>query len=166
MSSGQPPDWWARQRGPRFGCADVTIVSIASITAFVILLFILLRPDAQNVLDNPGAGNATVSAIRPTETPTKPPLTPTATNAPTVANPPTATIAPTPSFRRANVKQECRLRQEPSFEATVIQVFKPGTVFKIYSDQKPDPTRGETWSRVEPEDGTNRLGWMVLSCFN
>lgn len=166
MSSGQPPDWWARQRGPRFGCADVTIVSIASITAFVILIFILWRPDAQNVLDNPNAGSITISAVRATETPTRVGQAPTATSAPTATLAPTATPAPTPSFKRANVKSECRLRQEPSFDATVIQVFKPGTVFKIYSDQKPDPARGETWARVEPEDGTSRLGWMVLSCFS
>jgi hypothetical protein len=163
--SQQPPDWWMRQRGPRFGCADVTIVSIASIAGFVVLLFLLLRPDAQRVLDNANSV-PTVNVVRPTETPIRLGAAPTSTPAPTTAPPPTNTPQPTPSFRRANTKTECRLRQEPNFNATVVQIFRTNTVFRIYNEQRPDAERAdETWARVEPEDGTNRLGWMVLSCF-
>src|ERR1700694_6002899 len=68
--SQQPPEWWSRQRGPRLGCADVTIVSIASISAFVILIFVLFRPDFARVLDVTNrSGEITVSAVRATETP-------------------------------------------------------------------------------------------------
>lgn len=165
--SQQPPEWWSRQRGPRFGCADVTIVSIAAIAAFVILIFVLLRPDFARVIDVGNANNATVGAVRATETPTRPTVTPTST-APTVApTPPAPTLAPTPpppAFRKANTNQQCRLRQDPSTTAVVIQVFNTGVSFKIYTEQR--VVDNQTWVRVEPDDNTNRSGWMWTTCFS
>ncbi len=186
----QPPDWWSRQRGPRVGCADVTIISIASIAAFIILIFVLLRPDFARVVDITGSGNITVGAARQTETiapstgltsATSVPVTTRAVAVATVATPvpptftpvpptltpipptPTPSPIPTPAFRQASIKTECRLRQDASFDARILQIFRAGQTFRVYSDQR--ASGGETWWRVEPEDSTNRLGWMVSSCF-
>jgi hypothetical protein len=169
--SQQPPEWWSRQRGSRFGCADVTIVSIASIVAFLILIFVLLRPDFVRVLDvTGGSGNATVSVNRATETPASSGVTPVATFVPTpttTALPPAPTITPAPSItpRRASLKDSdgCRLRQDAGYDASVIQVFGKGTNFKIYSEQK--VVGKDTWLKVEPDDNSNRVGWMLSDCF-
>src|SRR4051812_8576359 len=67
--SQQPPDWFRQPRGPRIGCADVTIVSIASIIAFVLLIFVVLRPDFARFIDITGSNDITVGAVRATETP-------------------------------------------------------------------------------------------------
>ena len=174
--SQQPPEWWSRQRGPRLGCADVTIVSIASIVAFVILIFVLLRPDFAKVVDvGGGGGNATVAAIRATETPgSASPITapagtaatalPKPTNTPVPA-PPTSTPVPQPTQRKASLKDSdgCRLRQDAGYDAIVIQLFGKGATFKIYNEQK--IIGKDTWQKVEPDDGSNRVGWMLAACF-
>lgn len=67
--SQQPPDWFRQPRGPRIGCADVTIVSIASIVAFVLLIFVVLRPDFARFIDLTGGNDITVGAVRATDTP-------------------------------------------------------------------------------------------------
>ncbi|MBN9390205.1 MAG: hypothetical protein J0I20_19415 [Chloroflexi bacterium] len=67
--SQQPPDWFRQPRGPRIGCADVTIVSIASIAAFVLLIFVVLRPDFARFIDLTGGNDITVGAVRATDTP-------------------------------------------------------------------------------------------------
>jgi hypothetical protein len=77
--SQQPPDWFRQPRGPRIGCADVTIVSIASIVAFVLLIFVVLRPDFARFIDLTGGNDVTVGVVRATDTPvafvyTTPPL--------------------------------------------------------------------------------------------
>jgi hypothetical protein len=184
--SQQPPDWWSRQRGPRLGCADVTIVSIASIVAFVVLIFVLLRPDFAKVIDvGGGGGNVTVASARATETPgssstttasggsTAPaasttvkaattPLKPTNTPVPA---PPTITPVPQPTQRVASLKDSdgCRLRQDAGYDAIVIQLFGKGATFKLYNEQK--IIGKDTWQKVEPNDGSNRVGWMLAACF-
>lgn len=178
--SQQPPDWWSRQRGPRLGCADVTIVSIASIIAFVILIFVLLRPDFAKVVDvGGGGGNATVASVRATETPgSASPTTasaasttvtaaialPKPTNTP-VSAPPTNTPVPQPTQRKASLKDSdgCRLRQDAGYDAIVIQLFGKGATFKLYNEQK--IIGKDTWQKVEPDDGSNRVGWMLAACF-
>ncbi len=72
--SQQPPDWFRQPRGPRIGCADVTIVSIASIAAFVLLIFVILRPDFARFIDLTGGNDITVGVVRATETPGGPAL--------------------------------------------------------------------------------------------
>lgn len=190
--SQPPPDWWERQRGPRFGCADVTIVSIASITAFVILIFVLLRPDFARVVDVPGGnGNSTVAASRATETPVltrtnstsvaavgsggatpvpttpapAPPVPPATTAPVAVSSIAPATQTPTSTLRKASLKDQdgCRLRQDAGYDATVIQIFGRGSPFKIYNEQK--ILGKDTWLKVEPDDGTSRVGWMLSICF-
>ncbi len=176
--SQQPPEWWSRQRGPRLGCADVTIVSIASITAFVILIFVLFRPDFARVLDVTNRnGEITVSAVRPTETPapsrvagvgaaagvtdtTKAPVPPT-------PFPATATPVPepTPTFRQAVTRDDCRLREDTSYEAVIIKTFKSGSPFKVYNEQRYDEKDKVTFLRVEPDDNSKVMGWMVSTCF-
>ncbi len=166
MSQQQPPEWWSKQQGPRFGCADVTIVAIASIAAFVILIFVLLRPDFARVVDvTGGSTKVTISAIRPTETASPARATsslvaptPTATAIPV---PPTAT--PAPALRKANLLDSCRLRQDAGYEAQVIQVFNKGVAFKIYTESK--VIGRDTWIKAEPDDGTSRQGWILASCF-
>ncbi len=186
--SQQPPEWWARQRGPRFGCADVTIVSVASIAAFVIIIFVLLRPDSQRVVDVTNSGGpATVGVVRVTDTPNRAQpgtLAPTsasggsqgqaavttaavpATLAPTPFPPsPTPgvpTVTPAPAYRLTNLRDECRLRKEPSTQATVIQIFKSGVSFRVYPEQRYDGTNN--WVKVEPDDGSGRIGWMWSVC--
>ena len=179
--SQQPPEWWSRQRGPRIGCADVTIVSIASITAFVILIFVLFRPDFAKVVDVTNRnGESTVSAVRATETPSSPKLggsAPVATTPPaaaattSVAAPPTVTppaqaqAEPTPTFRRALTTDECRLRQDTSYKAVIIQVFKLGSPFKVYSEQRYDDEDKVLFYRVESDTDARLQGWMVSTCF-
>ncbi|HEX2916842.1 MAG TPA: SH3 domain-containing protein [Chloroflexia bacterium] len=174
--SQQPPEWWGRPRGARIGCADVTIVSIASIAAFIILIFVLLRSDFAKVVDVFGNGNPTVGAVRPTDTAAPVAIitpgqadTTASTPAPTTAAaapaaPPTNTPAPTPAFRRGNLKDSCNLRQEASVKSTTYGVFSPGTAFKLYSETRSN--EGKTWIKVEPDDGTGRVGWMwQVECF-
>ncbi len=191
--SQQPPEWFRQPRGPRIGCADVTIVSIASIAAFILLIFVVLRPGSISFIDITGSNNVTVGAVRATDTPggaqtpfptgavgpsvtaraagpaatvaiINTPVPPTATQAP-----PTPTVPPTPAFRIAKLLDTCRLRQEPSYQAQVIQVFPKGSSFKIYDETQKvkDPSTGaETnWQKVEPEDNSNRQGWMVVECY-
>jgi hypothetical protein len=212
--SQQPPDWFRQPRGPRIGCADVTIVSIASIVAFVLLIFVVLRPDFARFIDLTGGNDITVGAVRATETPGGPALSITpgtagvsdttaagsgsgtsaaGTTAPgttgpagttgavttavaltTAAAPTTPTIAPTPtppptvSFKSVKLTDACRLRQNPSYQAPIIQIFPKGTAFKAYDQQQSvkDTSTGvtETWQKVEPADNTNRQGWMVVEC--
>lgn len=171
--SQQPPEWWSRRQGPRLGCADVTIVSIASITAFVVLLLILGRADfllerlpGTNVNPTVGAGKA--SEAEPTVFITPRPastLAPTATPVPPTA---TATAVPTvtPTIKRASVKQTCRLRSETSAQGTqnILKVVQPGTVVKQLGDQKLN--EGVTWFSVEIDDGSGVRGWMQDVCFN
>jgi hypothetical protein len=197
--SQQPPEWFRQPRGPRIGCADVTIVSIASIAAFILLIFVVLRPGSISFIDITGSNNVTVGAVRATDTPgglqtpfptgaggavgpsgtggptgtsvaaatvaiINTPVPPTAT-----AAPPTPTVPPTPAFHLAKLLDTCRLRQEPSYQAQVIQVFPKGSSFKIYDEQQKvkDPSTGaETnWQKVEPDDNSNRQGWMVVECY-
>jgi hypothetical protein len=195
--SQQPPEWFRQPRGPRIGCADVTIVSIASIAAFILLIFVVLRPGSIGFIDITGSDKVTVGAVRATDTPgggqTPFPtraggavVTPS-TPAPTVAIspvsiintpapptatavPPTATQPPTPAFRLVKLLDTCRLRQEPSYQAQVIQVFPKGAAFKVYEEQrKVVDTQGSgaetNWQKVEPDDKSNRQGWMVVECF-
>lgn len=174
--SQQPPEWWSRRQGPRLGCADVTIVSIASITAFIVLLLILGRADfllerlpGTNANPTVGAGKGVdaeptlIITPRPAVT-ASPTLAATATAAPPTA---TATILPTvtPTIKRASVKQTCRLRSETSAQGTqnILKVVQPGTVVKQLGDQKLN--EGVTWFSVEIDDGTGLRGWMQDVCF-
>jgi hypothetical protein len=167
--SQQPPDWWSRRQGPRLGCADVTIVSIASITAFIVLILVLGKSDfllerlpGANPNPTVGAGKSsdaepTVfitprSIVNPTATPAPP--TPTATAAPT----------PTPTFKRASVKQNCRLRPEATTTQKEIKVLPAGTVVKQLGDEKLN--EGVNWLSVEVDDGSNLRGWMQEGCFS
>ena len=196
--SQQPPEWFRPNRGSRIGCADVTIVSIASIIAFVLLIFVVLRPDFARFIDITGSNNITVGAVRATETPGGPALTPSpdgtsgisgglvsttvpgttvaATTGPTVtatsiATPaiptptvaPTPTVPPTPAFRTVKLLDTCRLRQDPSYNAAVIAVFQKGASFKVYDETRPGTDAA--WQRVEPDDNSNRMGWMIVTCF-
>lgn len=206
--SQQPPEWFRPNRGSRIGCADVTIVSIASIIAFVLLIFVVLRPDFARFIDITGSNNITVGAVRATETPggpvgtpspgstsgiggvagttTAPGTTSAATTGSTTARPtvtvtviatpaaptptfaPTPTVPPTPSFRSVKILDSCRLRQDPSYQAVVIQIFPKGTAFKVYDEKRTvrDDASGTdvNWQRVEADDNTNRQGWMVAEC--
>ncbi len=209
--SQQPPDWFRQPRGPRIGCADVTIVSIASIIAFVILIFVVLRPDFARFIDITGSNDITVGAVRATETPggaqtpgtpstsgiggvvatkttatgttsvtgttaraattsIKPTVTIIATPAvPTPTLAATPTVPPTPAFKVARLLDDCRLRQDPSYQAQIIQIFTKGSFFRIYDEKRTvKDTQSATdvnWQRVEPDDKTNRQGWMVTECF-
>lgn len=204
--SQQPPDWFRQPRGPRIGCADVTIVSIASIIAFVLLIFVVLRPDFARFIDITGSNDITVGAVRATETPggaqtpgtpsqggggvvattasgttsvagtvvagtvtTRPTVTIIATPAlPTPNAAPTPTVPPTPAFRLVNLLDTCRLRQDPSYQAVIIQTFPKGAAFKVYDEQRivrDGPSATDiNWQRVEPDDKSNRQGWMVVDC--
>ena len=212
--SQQPPDWFRQPRGPRIGCADVTIVSIASIAAFVLLIFVVLRPDFAHFIDLTGGNDITVGAVRATDTPggpalsitpgtpdvsnttapgigsgtTAPRTTAPGTTAPagttvaattallvtTAVVPDIPTIAPTPtppptvSFKSVKLTDACRLRQNPDYQAAIIQIFPKGTAFKAYDQQQSvkDANTGITsvWQKVEPDDNTNRQGWMVAEC--
>jgi hypothetical protein len=98
----------------------VTIVSIASIAAFVLLIFVVLRPDFARFIDLTGGNDVTVGVVRATDTPvafvyTTPPLSDdettsaagttaagtsaTGTTAPgaTVAAPPATPTVPAPT---------------------------------------------------------------------
>ncbi len=206
--SQQPPDWFRQPRGPRIGCADVTIVSIASIIAFVILIFVVLRPDFARFVDITGSNDITVGAVRATETPggvqtpgtsgiggvvatktattgttnvtgttagaattsIKPTVTIIATPSvptPTLAS--TPTVPPTPAFKVVKLLDDCRLRQDPSYQAQIIQIFPKGSSFRIYDEKQTvkdtQSATDVTWQRVEPDDKTNRQGWMVIVCF-
>jgi hypothetical protein len=194
--SQQPPDWFRQPRGPRIGCADVTIVSIASIVAFVLLIFVVLRPGSTSFIDITGSNNITVGAVRATETPGSAPTTGpvgttraagavlspgTTTARPTVtviatpvpptsiSAPATPTVPPTPSFRTVKLLDSCRLRQDATYQAQIIQIFPKGSTFKVFDEQRKviDPQSGTevTWQRVEPDDKSNRQGWMVVECF-
>lgn len=58
MPNQQPPEWWLKQREPRFGCADVTIVAVVAIAAFVILILILSKADFAGVVEQLPINNA------------------------------------------------------------------------------------------------------------
>ena len=140
--SQQPPEWWSRRQGSRLGCADVTIVSIASITAFIVLLLILGRSEfllehlpGTNV--NPTVGTGKISEAEPTlVVPRAIATIPTATPVPTIA--PTALPTATPALKRANLKQACRLRSEATTQnqQNIIKVLSIGTSVKQLGDRK------------------------------
>jgi hypothetical protein len=173
--SQQPPEWWSRRQGPRLGCADVTIVSIASITAFVVLVLVLGRSDfilerlpGTNV--NPTVGVGTTDAEsnilvtpRPAATVT---IAPTATPPPQPTNTPTVAPTATPTVKRVNVKQSCRLRSETSAQGTqnILKVLPPNTVVRQLGEQKLN--EGVTWFSVELDDGSGLKGWMQEACFS
>jgi hypothetical protein len=167
--SQQPPEWWSRRQGPRLGCADVTIVSIASITAFIVLLLILGRSDfllerlpGTNV--NPTVGVGKNSELVPTLVVPRAVATVTATPVPTAT--PTALPTATPSFKRASVKQSCRLRSDTTSQnqQNIIKVLPVGAVVKQLGEEKLN--EGVTWLSIEVDDGTNVRGWMQEGCFN
>jgi len=172
--SQQPPEWWSRRQGPRLGCADVTIVSIASITAFVVLLLVLGRSDI--LLERLPGNNAnpTVSSSKngdPTEVsgaivprPTAQPVatlppSPAPTASPTAA--PAAT--PTPAFKRANVRQSCRVRPDASTTQAALRILQPGTVVRQLGEVKRN--EGVDWQSVELDDSSGLRGWMQQACF-
>jgi hypothetical protein len=167
--SQQPPEWWSRRQGPRLGCADVTIVSIASITAFIVLLLILGRSDfllerlpGTNVNPTVGAGKN----IGPEPTLVVPRAVATATVTPAPTATPTVLPTATPSFKRVSVKQSCRLRSDTTSQnqQNIIKVLPVGTVVKQLGEEKLN--EGVTWLSVEVDDGTNVRGWMQEGCFN
>ncbi len=178
MSQQQPPEWWSRKQGPRLGCADVTIVSIAAIAAFVVLILVLGRSDVllerlpiANV--NPTVGAA--KSVSPNEIiPTaRPAVLPTATLAPApspTAAPPSPTAAPPPSptvsFKRASIKQTCRLRADATVQTdrNVLRFLQPNTAVKQLGDQKAND--GVNWFYVEVDDGTGAKGWVQEICFS
>jgi hypothetical protein len=89
MSSKQPPEWWLKQREPRFGCADVTIVAVAAIAAFIILILILSRADFASIVERVPLGNAATATanVGPTA----------AANNNNSSNPTTSNIPTTPA---------------------------------------------------------------------
>lgn len=62
MANQQPPEWWLKQREPRFGCADVTIVAVVAIAAFIILILILSKADFAGVVEQLPLGNSSATA--------------------------------------------------------------------------------------------------------
>jgi hypothetical protein len=82
-----------------------------------------------------------------------------------VPAPLTSTPVPQPTQRKASLKDSdgCRLRQDAGYDAIVIQLFGKGATFKIYNEQK--IIGKDTWQKVEPDDGSNRVGWMLAACF-
>ncbi len=161
MSQKRTPDYLRREKGPTIGCADVTIVSVAAITGFVILILILSRADFSNVVETFGrTSTPPVAAAQATPDRTATPrvvFTPTPLPSPTLA--PTATPIP----KKAVLKTNCNLRPEPSVNRGTKGEFRPGITFVILSS--PREAEGIRWINVQIDDGSKNQGWMWESCF-
>lgn len=145
------------------GCADVTVVSIAAITAFVILILILSRADFASVVENFGRNNTPVAAAQAqpspaVKSPTPRPATPTPT-----AIPPTPTPT-TPTPKKVILKQNCNLRPEPSVNKGTKGEFKAGSPFLFLGNQR--EAENIRWINVEVDDGSKNQGWMWDTCFD
>jgi hypothetical protein len=169
-------DRWTYNKKPRptIGCADVTIVSITAIAAFVILILILVRPDFAAIFERLPVGNTattTPAAVRTTITPTVPTvqsalLAPTTAALVPVASP-TAVVTPTatpPPLKRVKTIESCNLRPEPRVGSQSKGVMPIGTTFKLLGETR--ETREAKWQSVEQEDNPNNRGWMWEICFD
>jgi hypothetical protein len=164
-----------KKQRPSIGCADVTIVAITAITAFVILILILIKPDFAGIFNNiPGINNSTPAPanVRTTLTPNTVPTVQAIaapTNTPVVAAvatsapaaPPTATPVP---FKRVKTIESCNLRPEPRVGSQSKGVIPIGTTFKLLGEIR--ETREAKWQSVEQEDNPNNKGWMWEICFD
>jgi hypothetical protein len=188
MSSKQPPEWWLKQREPRFGCADVTIVAVAAIAAFIILILILSRADFASIVERVPLGNAATATANVGQTAAvnnnNNPSNPTTSNIPTTpANavvvttaPAPATLAPTdtPAFptvhlSKAVIKNSgCVLRTgtPPSNSAPAISI-KAG--WHVDVDGLETDAGGSHWKEVIINDqaagqSNSSKGWIIDSC--
>ncbi len=185
----KPPDWWLKQREPRFGCADVTIVAIAAIAAFVILILILGRADFSTILERvpfgnaatatPGANRSGGSTTDDTATAiVKAALTPVSistprtTNSSTTSSLTTTTAVTTTTVnavtKTANIKTACSVHRgdkpsvgTPSFQSIV--------GWRVVLDGKEDNIDGLHWYEIEVNDITagqynQQKGWIVDNC--
>lgn len=188
----RPPEWWLKQREPRFGCADVTIVAIAAIAAFVILILILSRADFGTILErvpafngaatatanpnnNPNSGSNLSSTPLPDDTatalavaaitPGPPPAS--ATPIPLATATPNAAPTATP-LPKAAVKIVCLIRRgdKPSTSDPAVQA-KVG--WKLDLDGSSNSSEGYHWLGIIVDDpaagqynGTK--GWIVDNC--
>ncbi len=160
MSQRRVSDYIKKDKGPTLGCADVTIVSIAAITSFVILILILSRSDLSNLFENISRSTP-VGAIQPTPDRAAT-VRAVATATPSPA--PTSTPAPTPIPKKAILKTSCNLRPEPSVNKGTKGEFKPGVTFIILGTFKEN--EGIRWVNVEVDDASKNQGWMWDSCFD
>ena len=178
MGQNQPPEWWIKQRGSRIGCADVTIVSIACIAAFVLLFLVIARADFVRSVDSlPFLKNATAVSASATPnrvgqsstrtalaqagssayTDTTPPVAGAATTAAPTAAP--ATTEPT-IVKRATVNANgLNLRRDPSLTADVIATLKQKTVVKLLGQNQVDENN-DTWAKIETDEG--KQGWVLV----
>jgi len=188
----KPPDWWLKQREPRFGCADVTIVAVAAIAAFVILILILGRADFSTILERVPFGNAATATpganrsggITSDDTATaivNAALTPIslattrtpATNSPNRSTTPAAVVATnTPTIavvsRTANIKTACSVHRgdKPSVGTPSFQSI---VGWRVELDGKEDNIDGLHWYEIEVTDITagqynQQKGWIVDNC--
>ena len=72
MTQKRLPDLYKSKQGPTIGCADVTVVSVAAIASFAILILILSRADFSSVMENFGRSGAAL--VAPTAAVTTPNL--------------------------------------------------------------------------------------------
>ncbi len=163
MSQRRPPEYLRKQQGPTLGCADVTVVSIAAISAFVILILILSRADFASVFENFGRNTTPIAAAVAQTSPVSRSPTPLpATPTPTLAPPsPTPTK---PALKKAVLKQNCNLRPEPSVNRGTKGEFKAGAAFLLLGNQR--EAENIRWINVEVDDGSKNQGWMWDTCFD
>jgi hypothetical protein len=145
------------------GCADVTIVAIAAITAFVILILILSRADFAAVFENFGRNNTPIAAAVAQTSPVAKSATPRLAT-PTPTPPPPSPTPTTPAPKKVVLKQNCNLRPEPSVNKGTKGEFKAGAPFILLGNQR--EAENIRWINVEVDDGSKNQGWMWDTCFD
>ncbi|MEI7553726.1 hypothetical protein [Candidatus Chlorohelix sp.] len=154
---------YLRHKGPTMGCADVTIISIASITAFVILIMVLSRADFSNLVENFGRNSSPIVNTPATTTVSRTTLAIIAPS-PTPVPKPVSTATPTPALKKLALLTNCNLRPEPSTTKGTKGEYRPGIVFIILGNVA--EAEGIRWINVELDDGSKNQGWMWDVCFN
>jgi hypothetical protein len=161
MDKRKVPDYLRREKGPTLGCADVTVVSIAAITSFIILILILSRGDFVQLFENFTRNNTPVIVAPLSSTPTRTPSPRPTTLVALTPTPPPPT--PTP-VKKAALKTSCNLRPEPTTRKGSKGEFRPGISFIILGN--PTDAEGIRWINVELDDGSKNQGWMWETCFD